>query len=75
MLGLETSDARAEFCGYQEILKHIIQNPADLIAKIQAVTASQVKTLAQEIFVDSGLNMAVVGKYKDGEIFKNLLHF
>ncbi len=75
LLGLETSDARAEFCGYQEILKHIIQNPADLIAKIQAVTASQVKTLAQEIFVDSGLNMAVVGKYKDGEIFKNLLHF
>ena len=75
LLGLETSDARAEFCGYQEILKHTVQNPADLIAKIQTVTAAQVQKLAQEIFVDAGLNMAAVGKYKDGEIFKNLLHF
>ncbi len=75
LLGLETSDARAEFCGYQEILKHTIQNPVDLIAKIQAVTADQIQKLAKEVFIDAGLNMAAVGKYKDSEIFKNLLHF
>ena len=71
MLGLETSDARAEFCGYQEILKNRVDSPDELISKIRKVTAEDVQKLAREIFVDSGLNMAIVGKFKDTTLFKS----
>ena len=70
MLGLETSDARAEFCGYQDALKGSVQTPDELMAKIREVTADDITKLAKEIFVDEGLNMAIVGRYKDSETFK-----
>ena len=75
MLGLETSDARGEFCAYQEILKGKIDSPNEVISKIQAVTAEQVRDLAKEIFVDKNLNMAIVGKYKDESQFKDYFKF
>lgn len=71
MLELETSDARAEFGGYQEVLKRKIESPEDLIKKINAVSAADVRKLAREIFVDKGLNMAVVGRFKDDSAFKD----
>jgi predicted Zn-dependent peptidase len=70
MLGLETSDDRAEFCGHKEILKREIESPEMQIAKVQKVTASDVQKLAREIFVNEGLNMAVVGRFKDDSAFK-----
>lgn len=75
MLELETSDARAEFAGYQEILKKKIELPEDMIAKVNNVTAEDVQKLAQDIFVNTGLNLAVIGKFKDGEEFKTYLKF
>lgn len=71
MLELETSDARAQFCGFQEILKKTIENPDDIVKKVMAVTAEQVQALAREIFTDKGLNMALIGRYKDGEPFRS----
>ena len=70
MLGLETSDARAEFCGYQDAIKGSVQSPDDLIAKVREVTAADVQKLAREIFVNKGMNMALIGRYKDSETFK-----
>jgi predicted Zn-dependent peptidase len=74
MLELETSEARAEFVGYQEILKKKIESPDELIAKINAVTAAEVQKLAKEIFVDAGLNLALIGKTEEKAI-KPLLKF
>ncbi len=71
MLDLETSDARAEFCGYQEVLKKDIDLPEDIINKIKKVTAEDIQKLAQEVFVNEGLNMALVGKTKDATMFKD----
>jgi predicted Zn-dependent peptidase len=71
MLELETSDARAEFCGYQEILKKTIEGPDQVIAKINKVSAAEVRKLADQIFVDDKLNMALIGRFKDGEAFKS----
>ncbi len=62
LLELETSDARAEFGGYQEILKHKIDLPDELIKKINAVTALEVQAMAKEVFVNSSLNLALIGK-------------
>lgn len=73
LLELETSDARAEFCGYQEVLKEKIESPDEIIKKINAVTAEDVQKLARQIFVNNGLNLALVGRCKDGEIFKPYL--
>lgn len=70
MLELETSDARSEFCGYQEIMKKTIEAPEELIKKINRVTAEEVKKLAAETFVDDKLNLAVIGRFKDPSAFK-----
>jgi predicted Zn-dependent peptidase len=75
MLELETSDARAEFFGFEETLKHKLESPDEIIAKINAVTAVEVQKLAKEIFVNGGLNMAVVGRFKDGAPFKEYFKF
>jgi len=70
MLELETSDARAEFAGFQEALKGRIDNPADMIAKVNAVTAEEVRSLAKEVFSKKGLNMAVIGRFSPDDSFK-----
>ncbi|MFA6295710.1 MAG: pitrilysin family protein [Candidatus Paceibacterota bacterium] len=75
MLELETSDARAEFCGYQEILKKSIDLPKEIIEKVNKITASDVQKLAREIFVNKGLNMAIVGRFKDDSQFKGYFKF
>ncbi|MEK7609822.1 MAG: pitrilysin family protein [Patescibacteria group bacterium] len=75
MLELETSEARAEFCGGQEILKKKIELPEEIIKKVEKVTVKDVRKLAREIFINGGLNMAVVGKFKDGEGFKSYFSF
>lgn len=75
MLELETSEARAEYCGLEEILKKAIELPDDLIKKVSAVTAAEVQKLAGRIFVDAGLNMAVIGKFNGEEGFKRYLKF
>lgn len=71
MLELETSEARSEFVGSQEILKGKVQTLEESIAKIRAVTSSDIQKLAQEIFVDQHLNMAMVGNVKDDSAFKS----
>lgn len=75
MLELETSDARAEYCGYQEILKRNIDLPEEVIEKVNKITAKDVQKLAQEIFVNEGLNMAIVGRFKDTNEFKEYFRF
>jgi predicted Zn-dependent peptidase len=70
LLGLETSDSRAEFCGYEAIVKGKVESPDEIIKKVKKVTAKDIQKLAREIFVDKGLNMAIIGRFKDGEAFK-----
>lgn len=72
MLELETSDARAEFCGFQEAIKGRIETPEELIAKVNAVKAEDIKELANEVFVDKGLNMALIGRFEgNGRLSQN----
>lgn len=75
MLELETSDARAEFAGFQEILKKEIDLPEDIIEKINKVTAKEVQDLAEDIFVNNSLNMALIGRIKDDSILKPYFKF
>lgn len=64
-LGLETSDSFAEYCGYQEVLNKPIKTPEEIIAEIQSITATDVKKIANKIFQDKNLNLAMIGRFKD----------
>jgi predicted Zn-dependent peptidase len=75
MLSLETSDARAEFCGYSEILKGRVESPEEALRNVEAVTPEQIQALARELFVNESLNMAIVGKFKDDSAFKDYFKF
>ena len=72
-LGLESSDSLANFYGFQEILKDKIKTPKDLEKEIEKVTSSDITKVAKEVITNKGLNMAIVGKYKDNSRFKNIL--
>jgi len=63
MLGLETSDALAAFYGGQEIITKKITTPSELTEKIQAVKAEEIMAMAQDIFQNSKLNLAIIGPF------------
>ena len=75
MLGLETSDSQAEFAGFQEILLKKIKTPEEIIKEIKKVTAKDIRDLAETFFSDKGLNLAIIGPYKDAPRFEKLLTF
>jgi predicted Zn-dependent peptidase len=72
-LGLETSDSVAEFYGYQQILRKEIREPEESVAKLEAVTAADVRAAANEIFAEGALRLALVGRFKDEAEFLPLL--
>jgi len=74
-LGLESSDSLAKFYGGQEIINNKIRTPEEKKAELDTVTAEEVRTLAREIFIDKGLNLAIVGRFEDKADFENILKF
>ena len=74
VLGLENSRSVAYYYASQELLEKKIDNPDELMKKIDAVTAEQIKNVAKKYFVEKGLNVAIIGNFEDRQIFENLLH-
>ena len=72
-LGLETSDSLAEFYGVQEIVKGSIKTTEEIKTEIEKVTAKDIQKLAQTIFVNEGLNLAVIGQGLDPKSLKKIL--
>lgn len=75
LLDLETSDQLANFYGGQEIVEKKIITPDELIAKLQAVSADEVRKVAGDVFRDEGLNLALIGPFDDEAKFRELLRF
>jgi predicted Zn-dependent peptidase len=74
-LGLESSDSLARFYGGQEIMNKVIKKPEEIKAEIESITAEEIMSLAKEVFVDKGLNLALVGRFEDKGEFENILKF
>ena len=74
-LGLESSDALAEYYAMQDIMRDKILTPFELSEKIQKVTAREVMQIAKEIFTNERLNMAIVGNIQNKEELKKIFHF
>ncbi|MCR4334504.1 MAG: insulinase family protein [Patescibacteria group bacterium] len=73
-LSLETSDSLAEFYGYQEILKKNIQTPQEMADKVSMVTSKDIKEVANMIFQDKNLNMAILGNFEKTKEFEDIFH-
>ncbi len=71
-LSLETSDSLASFYGFQEIIQQKLLSPAEVEAKLRGVTAEEIQTVANELFLNQGLNLAVIGPFKE-KTFSDIL--
>ncbi len=74
-LSLESSDDIANFYGGQELLKKEIRLAEEKANEIRKVTAIQIKDLANKIFKDDILNLALIGPFKEKAKFLKILKF
>ena len=72
-LGLESSDDLAEYYGMQEVLRRDVRTPKEKEKLIRAVTAEDIRTIANKIFIEKNLNLALIGPFKDGKEFQKIL--
>ncbi len=73
VLDLEDSRSVASFYAHQEIVEKHIDNPADVLKKLDAVTHEDVERVANKYLTDSTLNLAVIGNFDDKTRFEKLL--
>ena len=73
LMGLEDSRSVAAWIGSQEATYGEIRTPEQVMEKIEAVTGEEVQELAQEIFREDKLSLAIVGPYDDPKPFADLL--
>ncbi len=73
VLELEDSRAVAGFYASQELLEKTIDNPDDVLVKIDKVTVEQVREMASKYFVSESLNLAIIGDFEDKARFEKLL--
>ena len=72
-LGLEDTHAVADFHGDQELFEGKLRTLDDIIKEVDKVTLEDIQGLAEELFVNSRLNLAIVGPDEDKEKFQQLL--
>ena len=73
LLRLEDSRSVAGWLGGQEVLTGNILNTDQVVSIIDAITADEIKRLAQELFTDNQLRLAVVGPVAEDETLVDLL--
>jgi predicted Zn-dependent peptidase len=74
VLGLEDTHSVAWWLGGNEALLKEIRDIDDVLARIDAVTAENVQRLAQTLFVDERLRLAIIGPHRSSTQFEALLH-
>lgn len=72
-MGLESSDALADWYGMDEVIGKKLETPESISKKIKAVTAHELQKIAKDIFVNAKLNFAVVGPHKNEAVLKTIL--
>lgn len=73
MLDLETSDSVANFYGAQELLRKRVEAPDVVAEKIRSVTTEQIQEVAQDIFKNEKLNLALIGPVGDEKPLREVL--
>lgn len=73
VLGLETTNALADYYGKQILLEKEVETPLQWLEKIEDVTAGDIRTLAQTLFTTENLHLALIGAKDTPEHFESLL--
>jgi len=68
LLSLEDSHSVASFYGIRKLLYGDIVDPQDIISSIDAVTKEDVVSVAKDLFVEKGLNIAAIGPLSEQDI-------
>lgn len=74
-LSLESTDDIANFYGGQELLKKKIVFAEDKAKELRKVTVKDIKDMANKIFTDKNLNLALIGPFKEEKNFLKNLKF
>jgi len=69
----ESTNFLAEYYGLQWVLDHKIETPKEYLEKITAVTAEDIKAIANELFIPGQLNLQIIAPFKDGNKFEKIL--
>lgn len=72
-IGLESSDNIASWYARHALFRGKIISPEEYLSKIDEVTAEDIKRVANDIFQNKGLNLAVIGPYEDKNKFNKIL--
>ena len=70
---LEASDNVASWYGRQMILRQKVLTPEEFLKGIKKVTAADIKKVAGKIFVNKGLNLAIIGPLKNKIKYEKIL--
>ena len=74
-LSLESSDDIANFYGGQELLKKEIKSAEEKAKELRKVSAKEIQKLANEIFKENRLNLAIIGPFKEKTKFLKILKY
>jgi len=74
LLQMEATDNLATWYARQAVLRRRIITPGEFLKKINRISASELRAAAKKIFVDRGLNLALIGQTK-ADKFKSVLKF
>lgn len=68
LLQMEATDNLANWYARQAILRRDIMTPGEFLKRINKVTASDIRSVARKIFVDKGLNLALIGQVQPDKL-------
>jgi predicted Zn-dependent peptidase len=75
VLELEDSRSVAAYYAGAELLEKEIEDPTQIMEKIEKVSLEEVEVAAKEFFKESTLNLAIIGNFDDRQRFEKLLKF
>jgi len=75
VLNLEDSEEYAHLLAKYQLLHDLTRMPDEIMKLIDAVKVSDVKRVAEDLFQEEKLKLAVIGPFDDKERFKKLLKF
>lgn len=73
VLELEDSRSVAGYYASQELLEEKLENPAEALLQIDAVTLEEVNAVAKKYLIPKTLSLAVIGNFDDRQRFEKLL--
>jgi predicted Zn-dependent peptidase len=75
VLELEDSRSVAAFYAGAELLEKRIEDPDEIISKLEKVTLDEVEEVAKKYLRESTLNLAIIGNFDNRQRFEKLLKF